>query len=228
MKNIYRLLFTVIFLLQGYALSAQDYKTFQLGIKAGGNLYSTSLNVDDAIAKNVKPGFLVGLTAEYAFSESAYLQTGLDFFTKGAVLKRTETIDGGTMDWKQTFNMQYFQVPVMFAYKLLMVSDIQVYFHGGIYAAYGIGGKSSYNMKTKAVNGTEEEIKQDTFGDNGFKKFDYGIRFGSGVEFDKFLVGLDFEYGLANISQSSNQLSTLLDGRNYKNRGVTLSVGYKF
>lgn len=228
MKNIRNLLFVILLSSLSYGLFAQESR-FQFGIKAGGDLYSTTLDVGDDIDKKVKPCFHVGLTAEYAFSETAYLQTGVGYVTKGAVIKDTENIANGSLQWTQKFSMQYIQVPVMFAYKLMMVSDVQIYFHGGPYFAYGIGGKSTYETKEKSLADVAKgKEKQDSFSKDGLKKFDYGIKFGAGLEFEKFVVGLDFEYGLANISQKKSGLSPLLEGKNFRNKGVSLSVGYKF
>lgn len=229
MKHIRKHLLLTVLLMQSFYLFAQDDSPFQFGIRTGLNLYSTSLKADN-ITKKVKLGYQVGLSAEYQFSENSfYLQTGVDLMKKGTTLvKEVKLEGGGTHEWRQSIDMQYLQIPLMAVTKMEVDSDTKVYFRLGPYIAFGIGGKTTQSDKYKDVDKENEENKQDTFGDNGLKDLDYGIRFGSGLEFDKFIVGLEFEYGLANINQSSNELGATYKDNKFKNKGVNISLGYKF
>jgi len=227
MKNIAKLLLTTLLLFHSFLLFSQEDSQFQFGVRVGGDLYTSTLK---GASKKVMPGYLVGLTMQYELGEeTTFLQTEVSFATKGTVLKGTQSIEGGgTNAWTQRFNLQYIQVPVMIAYKLKIDTDFHLYFRGGIYGAYGIGGKTTFKTKYKGVDLEDTENKQDSFGDNGLKKFDLGVRFGSGLEFEKFTVGIDFEYGFLDLSRGNSDLSTLLEEGNFRNKGVTLSVGYKF
>jgi opacity protein-like surface antigen len=218
MKNVTKLLLTVFLLSHSFLLFSQNDAGFQFGIRVGGSLSSSTLK---GAGKRVMPGYQVELTAEYALSEAAFLQTEASFTTKGVILRGTENIEGGgTGRWSQRFNLQYIQVPVMIAYKLEMDTDFHIYLRAGFYGAYGIGGKTTYKGAGK--------IEQDSFGDNGLKKFDMGARFGSGLEFEKYIVGFDFEYGFLDLSRGKNDLSPLLENGKFRNKGISLSVGYKF
>lgn len=225
MKNILKLLFATLVLLQSLYLSAQDEPYFRLGVKAGGNLYTSTLK---GATKKIMPGYQAGLTAEYALSETGYLQTEVIFMTKGTVMKGSQSIEGGTSKWTQRFNLQYINVPLMMAYKLEIDTDFKAYFRGGLYGAYGIGGKTTLKTEYKGVDTENTKTEQDTFGDGGLKKLDVGVRFGTGLEFEKFSVGFDFEYGFLDLSQRNSDLSTLLEDRAFRNKGVSLSVGYRF
>ncbi|MDR0825471.1 MAG: PorT family protein [Prevotella sp.] len=229
MRNIYKCFLLAFLLSQSFCLSAQEAPV-QFGLKAGVDLYSTSLNVSGTLDKKVKFGYQLGLTADFMLTEDQfYLQTGAEYITKGAVLKKEEAVTGGGMhEWSQTFNMEYIQVPLMLAFKMDVSSDLKIYFHAGPYVAFGIGGKTTLQDKYKGLDRETEKSKQDTFGENKFKKLDYGFRFGSGIEFDKFIIGLDFEYAFANINQDNNELGTILNGKKYRNKGINLSLGYKF
>ncbi|NDV96094.1 PorT family protein [Dysgonomonas sp. 521] len=225
MKNILKLLFATFLLFQSLCLSAQDEPYFRLGVKAGGNLYTSTLK---GATKKVMPGYQIGLTAEYALSETGYLQTEVTFTTKGTVMKGSQSIDGGTGKWSERFNMQYINVPLMMTYKLEIDTDFKAYFRGGLYGAYGIGGKTTLKTEYKGVDTENTKTEKDTFGKDGLKKFDAGVRFGTGLEFEKFSVGFDFEYGILDLSRRNSDLSTLLDDRAYRNKGASLSVGYRF
>lgn len=221
--------FSAIFLFFYFtSLFAQDEPPFRFGIKGGGNLYSGVLNVAPEISKKLHVGYQLGFTAEYKFKDNAYLQTEVSFITKGVVYKSTETLGNGVKQWTQDFTLNYMQVPLLIAYKLEIEENISLYFHGGPYFAYGIGGKTRLKITYKQTEGEDVETSQDSFGEDGFKKLDIGIRFGSGLEFEKCTIGFDFEYGFTNISRKNTKLSSLLNDKGFKNQGVCLSLGYKF
>lgn len=228
MKIIHKLFFAVLLLFVSLSSFAQDDSSFRLGIKLGGNLYSTALRVGNDFNKKIKPGFQVGLMAEYAMSETFYLQSGVEFITKGIVLKSTQKIEDGTSSLTKSIGLQYIQVPLMATYKLIVGSDVKVYFRGGPYTAFGIGGKTTIKRKYKNLDMVNSKDKQDSFGDNAFKDFDLGLKFGSGLEINRFVIGLDFEYGLISINRDNNTMTSSLSGKNFKNKGVTLSAGYYF
>lgn len=222
-------LFTTIFLFFYFtSLFAQDEPPFRFGIRGGGSLYSGVLNVAPNISKKLHAGYQLGFTAEYEFRDNAYLQTEVSFITKGAVYKSAETLGNGVKQWKQDFTLKYIQIPFLIAYKLEIEDNLSLYFHGGPYFAYGIGGKTRLKITHKQAEGEDVETSQDSFGENGFKKLDIGIRFGSGLEFEKYTIGFDFEYGFTNISRKDTKLSSLLNDRGFKNKGVCLLLGYKF
>jgi opacity protein-like surface antigen len=228
MRNIYRHLLLAFLLSYNFHLFAQE-PPVQFGIKAGINIYSTSLDVSDSMDKKVKFGYQLGLTAQYMLTEDEfYLQTGAEYITKGTILKKEETITGGIHEWSQTFNMEYIQVPLMIAFKMDVSPDMKVYFHAGPYVAFGIGGKTTQQDKYKGLDRETEKSKQDTFGENKLKKLDYGFRLGSGIEFEKYTLGLDFEFSFPNINQNNNELGSFMNGKKFRNKGVNLSLGYKF
>lgn len=221
--------FSAIFLFFYFtSLFAQDEPPFRFGIKGGGNLYSGVLNVAPEISKKLHVGYQLGLTAEYKFKDNAYLQTEVSFITKGVVYKSAETLGNGVKQWTQDFTLNYIQVPLLISYKLEVEENISLYFHGGPYFAYGIGGKTRLKITHKQTEGEDVETSQNSFGEDGFKKLDIGIRFGSGLEFEKCTIGFDFEYGFTNISRKNTKLSSLLNDKGFKNQGVCLSLGYKF
>lgn len=223
-----RLFSTIFLLLYFTSLFAQDEPPFRFGIRGGGNLYSGVLSVAPEISKKLHAGYQIGLTAEYEFRDNVYLQTEVGLTTKGVVYKGSEVLEGGVRQWTQNFTLRDVEVPFLIAYKPEIEENISLYFHGGPYFAYGIGGKTRLKITHKQAEGEDVDTSQDSFGENGFKKLDIGIRFGSGLEFEKYTIGFDFEYGLTNISRKDTKLSSLLNDRGFKNKGVCLSLGYKF
>lgn len=201
MKKIKVVLFAVALLI-GVSASAQDQKAI-FGVKGGVNMSNLSGDVN---GNKAKIGFNVGITLDYAFTPEWYLLTGLEYTTKGA---KFDKIDG----FKPSINAAYIQLPIHAGYKLEVSDATKVVFHAGPYLAYGVNGKAK--AKTDGV-----EISENTFGDDGFKRFDFGVGLGVGLEFGKIGVGLGYDFGLVNIID--------LSGASVKNGNAYLSVGYKF
>ncbi|MCE5205859.1 MAG: PorT family protein [Porphyromonadaceae bacterium] len=188
------------------AVSAQ----VNLGIKGGINM--SNYYGDELSEKNAKIGFHIGLSADYEFTPNSALQTGLFFTTKG--LKTQDA------DWNAEYseNLMYLQLPVHYAYKMDVTPGTRIVFHGGPYAAYGVGG--SRNASVGNIN-AEWDV-DNIFGDGTvqYKPFDAGLGLGVGAEFGPILVDLGWDMGLVNISRTSNG--------DIKNQNAYLSLGYKF
>jgi len=178
--------------------NAQDkFATF--GVKAGGNLSNMGGDIKktDYVFK-----YQVGVTADLAFTENWYLLTGLDLQTKGTKSKPKNQAE-------TKFNPMYLQIPVHAGYKLEVGPNMKLVFEAGPYVAYGISGK----MKSA---GTKVNI----FGDDKFKRFDFGAGAGVGVEISKFVVKAGYDYGIIDISD--------VKGTKARNHNGYVTVGYHF
>lgn len=222
-------LLLVLFLLWGYgAVYAQEDSPFQFGIKTGGNLYSSSINMKDLAAKKLKIGYQIGLSAEYAVSDGFYLQSGVFFKTKGIRLKGKTGTSEDEAYWSQSINLQYLQLPILATYKIELVSDTKVFFNVGPYIAYGIGGKSTIKERYLNSTRTNEKRNTDSFGDNRMKKIDYGLKYSIGLEYEKFVFEWSYELGLVDIGSDNSEINSILNDKRFRNQGLALSVGYKF
>lgn len=220
-------LLIVLILLSTNVLYAQE-SSFQFGIKGGGNLYSSSINIENLAAKKLKIGYQIGLSAEYAVSESFYLQSGIFYVTKGIRLKGKSGTSEDEINWSQSINLQYLQLPILAAYKIELVTDTKMFFNAGPYIAYGIGGKT--NQKNRYINSTRaaEKRSMDSFGDNRMQKIDYGLKYAIGLEFEKFVFEWNYELGLVDIGSDDSELNPILNDKRFRNQGLSLLVGYKF
>lgn len=212
MKKIYTFALVALTTLCTTSLFAQS--PIKFGIDAGVNLSNSSLDAGD-LDKKAKVGFQVGVVVEYELTPDFFLQSGLSFTTKGSKIE-----DKSLSFIKQsvTFNQMYLQLPVYAAYKVEVTPTTKIVFNAGPYLAYGIGGKISLkNIVTDDI--IKEPSKEDTFGDDGLKRFDFGLGGGVGVEFSQIVVGLKYELGLSNINRGESA---------YRNRNASLTVGYRF
>lgn len=179
-------------------------KTTHVYIKGGLNLSNAMDMKPNAADKDFKPGFNVGLQFDTKLDRHFYFQSGIFFTTKG-----------GEFNYKgnkeQTeINQMYLQIPLAFAYKLHLERKTHLVFNFGSYIAYGIAGKID--------DGSHK--KRDTFDKTGLKRFDVGLLGGIGLEVDRVLLGVNYEYGLLNIAQAKKD--------SYKNQNISISLGFKF
>lgn len=104
----------------------------------------------------------------------------------------------------------YLEVPLMGTMRFGL-KNADVVFNAGPYLAVGVGGKTKASYRG-------ESVSEKTFGDDGLNRFDMGMGIGLGLEFDRFLVGLDTRYGFLHIADNTKAY----------NIALFFNVGYKF
>ena len=114
------------------------------------------------------------------------------------------------------------EVPVRVGYKYAVNDDFALFGSVGPYVAVGLFGK----MKAK-VDGDIADIagldgnsaSEDIFGDDGLKRFDFGLGLKAGVEFSKkYQVAISYDFGLVEVAKDLGM----------KNRNLMISLGYMF
>lgn len=218
----------VIVLALGFALSS-NAQNFGYGIEAGANI--SGIREDpDQLYLGSKFGFQLGAFADYYFSDNVYIKGDLIFITKGA---KNEATVLGKAKISSEINPMYFQIPLVMGFSINATHDINVNFSLGGYIAYGIAGKGKakfeldeYNIFDYETIGYFKETNNETLlylGNN--KRFDYGIRFGVGMDVNKlFFISLDFDLGLKN--NYNDQYITKYYSKQNQTLGLTL--GYRF
>jgi Outer membrane protein beta-barrel domain len=128
------------------------------------------------------------------------LGAGLEFVGKGGKYPG----DGGTVA------LNYLEVPIYGTGNYIIDSKSKVFVGIGPYFAYGIGGK------VKSGN-----FESSSFGENngGYKRFDAGLTFMGGYQFQKFRLSLNYDLGLVNTAYASEDITS-------KGRSFGISVGY--
>ncbi len=190
---------TLVFLTIGAAPVNAQEKTVTFGVKAGANLATIGGDLDGA-RHTFK--YQAGITVDILLVDHLYILTGLDFQTKGAKFKLASRVE-------VKYSPMYLQLPATLGYKFDLGSDIRLVVNAGPYLSYGIGGKAKSDGESLKL-----------FGDNIFKRLDYGVIGSGGVEFGRFSVSGGYDLGLRNISHAK--------GAKTRNRNAYLTVGVKF
>ena len=178
----------------------------RVGVKGGLNASSLFYDSQGVSNKNERIGFHVGVFAQAPVGEFFAIQPELLYMPKGA----SATYDVVGFTGKNTFRLNYAELPVLATFKLGQAVELQA----GPYVSYLLNS----NINTNGSFGTgSSAIDRDNF-----NKVDYGIAGGLNIYFGKAFIGARYEQGLQRIA-NSGAASTLLG--NAKNGVGLLSVG---
>jgi len=206
MKNVYKLILLVAI----FCVAPQVYsQTF--GIRAGLNLSNLNFKADgESENLDMKPGFQLGPTAEFAFGEKFAFETGLLFSTKG-----TQSKEAGITD---KLTLVYLDIPLNIkAY--VPAGDIKIFGLVGPYIGVGISGKEKYEADG------ESESDNVVFGsgaDADFKRVDFGLALGAGVGVKNVQIGLSYGIGIANLAPFEEESFSM------KNSNLSFTLGFQF
>ena len=194
-----------------YYESYTDEPTLRLGVKGGLNL--SNLNVRDVASESAKLGYNLGLFAKLPVSNTIAIQPEILYSNKGAKLDYTNFAQGRG---EYRFNLNYLELPVLGIFTIGNTFSV----HAGPYIAY----LSSSNIKELRDDGTIQGIADIDV--KNFNRFDYGLAAGLGFDFNGFIVGARYNYGLREVGQPQNLTGELM--RNSRNGVASLYVGFGF
>jgi len=174
-----------------------------------------------------KPGFQVGIVADYAPTTVFSIQSGLLFAQQG---NKTDYTGAGGL--KSTLILNYLQIPINFQFKFPL-GGIDLLVQTGPYLGFGINGKyKSWDENGKRMSNEDikkwlGEIPKVSFGNEygDLKSLDLGIGFGAGLQFGNIQAGLEYNMGVRNLSNVSSltEVNILI-----KNSGLALTMTYLF
>ena len=151
----------------------------------------------------------VGVGIDVPLTGLVSFQTGLSWVSKGASYKENGT--------DITVDQNYFEMPLLAAFHVGTACKFDMVFTAGPYLALGVNGKVSHEIDDVTTSwGTFDDVKAQSW--NGLKRFDAGLQGGVALDFPKWTVGLDGEFGLCKIAS----------GAAPRNLAFFFTVGYKF
>ena len=205
------LLFFALVAMSVVSINAQD--NLKWGVMAGMNVSKYTITGFDS-----RIGFHAGIKAELGLSQEAggaYMDFAALLTLKGA------KIDAGSLA-SFKMNPYYLEVPVHIGYKYAVNDDFALFGSAGPYIAVGLFGKAKAKVDGDLVDLGEfggNSASEDIFGDDGFKRFDFGLGLKAGVEFSKkYQVAISYDFGLVEVAKDLGM----------KNRNLMISLGYMF
>jgi hypothetical protein len=171
------------------------------------------------------PRFLLGVTTEFPLFKSFTFEPGILFSRKGYKIDIEDYAmfqTGEYLDMYENSVLNYIDIPLSIKY----TADIKkVKLHGvlGPYIGIGLSGKVSYKEYENDGQGGVDymgiiEYPGKMNSDGLWKRFDYGLQAGIGVEVDKIVARVNYSYGFANIARSTDAIN--------KNKVLGISLGY--
>lgn len=174
----------------------------RVGIKAGFNLAHANYDVEGlGITTTNLPRYQVGLVGEIPLTKTLYLNSGIMYTVKGVELS--------FMGEEIEFPVSYLEVPLNLQYKFDL-GLARVFAMAGPYAAYGVSAKSKRGDNVENI-----EFGTST---NEMARIDYGVNFGTGIEFERFSFGVNYGLGLPNLSN--------LEEETMKNGVLSLTIAF--
>lgn len=202
-------LFTVL------TMAAQTKVTWSMEVGLGMSTWMGKDAGDSSPLFNQK----VGVGIDVPLSGLVSFQTGLNWVSKGAGM--SADLSGvnnlGIVDVR--VNQNYFEMPLLAAFHVGTAANFDMVFTAGPYLAYGVKGKQEVEVD-------DLTLSYNTFGDSeiggvilpGLRRFDAGLIGGVALDFPRWTVGLDGEFGLCKLASYSKT----------RNLAFFFTAAYKF
>lgn len=201
-----------------------SFAQINFGLKGGLNLADLTYISNDPNTGKAKAlgSFQLGAVIDYPLTWWISLQPGLMVTGKGANVKQKELT--GTFTHK--IHPWYLEVPVNLLFKPSIDYNTQLYFGGGPYLAFGIGGKSSYDGTSSLSSYISDHKLKFGNGQNAdMRRIDLGMNILAGVEFRQVLmIGVQYGFSLRNNAPKKNDETPDV----LKNKGLSISLTLLF
>ena len=185
------------------------------GITCG--LFEGKVSNDNSVGHT---GYHIDIGLQVPFQRGSQYQCclipSLRFITKG------DTWDMGESG-RASINMQYVEMPVDLAFRAVMKKSCLLV-GGGVYLAYGIGGRMTGSDGLYIYHGYRLKSKPATFGSEiGVPRWDWGLNLMTDYQIRHFCLSADIDIGLVTVAPGR------LDGNNQSsNVAISLGIGYIF
>lgn len=174
-----RLLSTIAIIIAFSAAYAQDTHDI-ICLRTGFNL---ARHISDAKASSkIKFGINAGLTVDFEIFNNFFARPGIMFSMKGARYDEFETVE----------NLNYFELPLLVAYKINITNNIVADFQTGAFLAGG-----AFGMVKRHEPLYDEFRAFKRYNNKEYRRFDVGLNFGVGVILKKhYYFGFGYDLSL--------------------------------
>jgi len=211
----------IIILLSAFAVASSVFaQETKFGVRAGLNLASIERDEKGGVSDyNSVIGFHIGAILDKNINKVFYIQSGIFFSTKGAEYSEKYEHE----KYETAFTLYYWEIPLLASAKIAINESLNLRINAGPYIGLTLSG-------TIKENGEYPEYPEDNYsysGSTSFSRFksrsfgplDFGIALGSGIDFQNFYLGINYEYGLIDVSGYYT---------NSYNRCLGITIGYNF
>lgn len=216
MKKIICIIATVFLFI--FNTQAQYDDKVQFGFDLGIGTANQWGNAYDAYGKKGTIGFQFGFSLDVNFAPCAFLETGISFNKKGCRIYGHEWLeDGGPLkiydNERATANLFYIEIPALIGFRIPIEYEVAWKIMVGPYFGIGVAGERKYWFKNPLND--DRDMLVSCFSENydsRFKRFDFGVKAETGIEFRR--VSLLFAYELGMFNNYHNDEFHILNARN--------------
>lgn len=206
MMRVCTLLVALVLTVGVSSASAQTGASF--GVKAGVNFANLDFSGDDVnVSFDQRVGLVAGAFMLFPMTETFGFQVEGLYSQKGAKFEDD--------DFEESIELDQFEVPVLARYTIPSTTGTS--FH--LFAGPSFGFKLSAKARSSFDGDDDEEIDVD----DEYKGLDFGLVFGAGVEFGRFVVDGRYNLGLTNLNDDDAN-----DGLETKSRVFSIMAGFRF
>ena len=215
-----------------FAISTSAQVTWN--VKAGAGLSWAPISVSgNEYRMESKSHFVgkLGVGVEVPVTQNFSVMPSLELAFKGAKYDGYSDEKADEAD-KTNIDLTYLQIPVMAAYRFSLSDRLNMTLKAGPYFAYALSGKIKGDEEPIDIFKNEVEEYNNKRYERKGNRFDAGLIAGVDFEYHRFVVGIEYEYGLTNFYEfhsSYTEGSTKYDTKEtIKNSAAYITVGYKF
>lgn len=191
---------------------SQDQNVTRVGVKGGVNFSNFRIG-DDFADNNIKAGLNLGLFFKMPVSDAVAIQPEILYSSKGSKLEYNNFLQG---EGEYRFNFNYLELPILAVISLGDNFNI----HAGPYVSY----LTSVNIKDMQEDGSIQGVKD--LNEKNFNRIDYGLAAGIGADFNGFIAGVRYNYGLNEVGESGSLSGQVLNDS--RNSVGTIYIGFGF
>lgn len=189
------------------------------GVRGGLNI--SKMSMEDSEGIKSKAGFNIGAIVDVPVFSLIHFQTGLFVSAKGLRVKEKYSEEDYSEEYSIKWRPTYLELPLLLSFHYNITNNIEWQVNAGPYLALGIFGKATETYSEKEDGETYKETESyKLFGDDGygFRRFDVGLCFGTGITYSNLYFGIQYDLGLNSLDPDWK----------IKNRTFAINIGYNF
>ncbi|MCA0363066.1 MAG: PorT family protein [Bacteroidetes bacterium] len=196
----------------------------KIGVRLGASLADISYKSDGEDYNSdlkTRVGFHAGVFGEMPLSDNLAFELGLILNQKGYRLSESDSEDGYDYSYSGSASVIYADIPLNIKYYHELDNDLSVFGTFGPYVGAGILGKTKFKYTSNGKSDSDsEKIVFGNDDDSDFKRLDYGLGVGVGIAKENLQLGINYNFGLANIAPGGDA------DNKFSNRVLGISLNY--
>ena len=235
MKKLTFILAAALWALAAGNVSAQLSDGSHFGFVGG--FTSSAAKVSDFDVKNISL-YHAGMTMKINLGLGFAIQPSVLYQVKGATVNEVFTSDVETTKNQFDYKFGFVEVPVQFQWGPDLVA-FRPYVFAEPFVGYGVTSEANAAFRNAMKKDNETQTldeSKNAWRDYGFKRFEYGLGFGGGIEIWRFQISAEYFWNFGDMVDENGDVKPGIIGDNVKDafkgkksfNGIKVSLGLLF